>query len=244
MRAKPKTTRKPRRKPKRAPQTAARKVARRKTARRKASGAGAARRTRAARKQAAGARPRRKTAGKASRPRPAKRAAVAPPGESFPQRAGASPKQLVMFELVRARAALHAAIQGFTPGAANQPMADGAWSARETVLHLVNRDQARLRELERVLLGAEPSWRAADDARMSEINAELLGPVAHLDWEEAVRLMHRTRRQLMEAIESVPEGSTEVWVPDHPFGWMLHGLPPHDRHHAEIIKRWRRRRGA
>jgi hypothetical protein len=49
---------------------------------------------------------------------------------------------------------------------------------------------------------------------------------------------------LMEAVEGVPEQPAEIWSPEHPFGWMLNGLPPHDRHHAEIIKRWRAEAGA
>mgnify|MGYP003694153951 CR=1 FL=1 len=73
---------------------------------------------------------------------------AASPAPSFPQRQGASPKQLVMFEIVRARAAVLGAIQGLTAGSANQPMDGGKWSVRETVLHLVTRDQARMREAE------------------------------------------------------------------------------------------------
>jgi hypothetical protein len=42
----------------------------------------------------------------------------------------------------------------------------------------------------------------------------------------------------------VPEQPAEVWSPAHPFGWMLQGLPPHDQHHAEIIKQWRAEVGA
>jgi hypothetical protein len=48
----------------------------------------------------------------------------------------------------------------------------------------------------------------------------------------------------MEAIEGVPEEPAEVWSPGHPFGWMLHALPPHDQHHAEIVKQWRAESGA
>jgi len=163
---------------------------------------------------------------------------------SFPQRSGASPKQLALFEIVRARAAVLGAIQGLTGASANQPMAQGKWSVRETVLHLVTRDQARMREGEAALRGQSASWKGIHDPEMSAINAELMSPLRALDWDEALRLLHRTRELLMEELESVPEEPAEVWSPDHPFGWMLQGLPPHDRHHAEVIKRWRAEHGA
>ena len=173
---------------------------------------------------------------------PKRKPARKPAKASFPQRAEASPKQLVLFELIRARAALHAALQGLVPGQAGAPMGAGKWSIRETVLHLITRDQARLRELEAALRGLTPSWKGADDARMGAINAELLAPITRLEWEEALRLLQLTRLQLIEAVESVPEESAEVWADEHPFGWMLRVLPAHDRHHADIIKRWRARR--
>ena len=162
---------------------------------------------------------------------------------AFPQRGGAETRQLVLFEMVRARAALLAAIQGLSPATAHEPI-DGRWSVREVVLHLVTRDQARLNELAGILRGATPSWKGVDDATMARINAEMMEPLLQHDWDEALRLLHRTRQQLMEAIETLPEESEALWAESHGFGWMLRALPPHDRHHAEIIKRWRSTRGA
>jgi hypothetical protein len=150
----------------------------------------------------------------------------------------------VLFELVRARAAVLGAIQGLTAGSANQPMAQGKWSVRETVLHLVTRDQARMREGEAALRGQNASWKGVKDPEMSAINSDLMAPLRALDWDEALRLLHRTRDLLMEELESVPDEPADVWSPDHPFGWMLQALPPHDRHHAEVIKRWRADHGA
>lgn len=167
-----------------------------------------------------------------------------PPTPSFPQRQDASLKQLALFELVRARATLFSAIQGLSGAGADEPMAAGQWSAREVVLHLVTRDQARLREMEAALRGATPSWKETDEGEWPAINEASLAPLRGHDWEEALRLLHRTRQEMMEAIESVPDAPAEVWSPEHPFGWMLHGLPPHDRHHADRIKRWRATRHA
>jgi hypothetical protein len=161
---------------------------------------------------------------------------------SFPQRQTASAKQLLRFELARARAAVLSAVQGLTPGSGNDPIAPGKWTPREIVLHLVTRDEARLRELDAVLRGANPSWKGTED--WTEINETNLAPLRHHDWEEALRLLHRTRQELMERIESVPEEPAGVWSPEHPFGGMMGGLPPHDRHHADQIKHWRAHRGA
>lgn len=193
----------------------------------------------------------RKTARRAAKPRlrvvrsarPARVAkqATTPP-EAFPQRWGASAKQVVLFELIRARAAVLAAIQGLLPGAASQPMESGKWSVREVVLHLVTRDQARLRESESAQRGQTASWKEISDDEADRLNEELLAPIRHLDWEEALRLLHRTRQHLMEEVESVPEEPAELWGAEHPFGWMLQALPGHDRHHADIIKRWRSER--
>jgi hypothetical protein len=149
----------------------------------------------------------------------------------------------MMFEMMRARAMVHAAVLGLTAAAVDQPLAPGKWSVRETLLHLATRDQVRLREMEAALRGVAPSWQGVKDPEMAGINAETLAPLRHLDWEETVRLLHRTRQQLMEELEMVPEDPVEVWGPAHPFGWMFHVLPPHDRHHAESIKRWRAERG-
>jgi hypothetical protein len=173
-----------------------------------------------------------------------RRAARKPaPPPAFRQRTSASGKQLVLFELLRARAAVLAAVQGMPPASAEQPLAEGKWNAREVVLHLVARDRVRLKEMEAALRGVRASWAGVSDEEMNRLNESDLASLRSLDWDAARRLLHTTRHLLMEAVESVPEEPTEVWNPEHPFGWMLHRLPPHDHHHAEAIKRWRAARG-
>jgi uncharacterized damage-inducible protein DinB len=182
--------------------------------------------------------------------RPAKRAARKPaprrpaPPPAFPQAAGASEKQRVMFALVRARTAVSAAIQGTTAGSAEQAMGEGKWSMKETILHLATRDRIRLRELEAALRGVQPSWAGISDEEQSRVNEQDLAALRHLSWEDAVRLLHSTREELLEAIESVPEEPAETWRVEHPFGWMMQRLPAHDTHHADVIKRWRAEAGA
>ena len=203
-------------------------VAKKKTSRKKV----AAKKKRAVRRAA----PRKAT----SRKKLAARKKPAP--QAFPQRAEASAKQLVLFELMRARATFLSAIQGLV--AASDPIAPGKWSPREIVLHVVTRDLARLRELETTLRGVPASWKDLQEGDWARVNEENLAPLRHHDWDEALRLLNRTRQQLIEELESVPEEPSEPWSPEHAFGAMLAGLPPHDRHHAEQIKRWRASRGA
>jgi len=166
----------------------------------------------------------------------------AKPARSFPQREGASSKQSVMFELMRSRAALGAAIQGLTGGSAAEPIARGKWNVRQIVLHLGHWDREALRAIESALLGRAPEWLgwgAANDARA---NQAALAALEHHDWDGALRLLHAIRAEFLEAVESVPEEPAEVWSREHAFGRMLWSSAEHDRHHAERIKRWRTER--
>jgi hypothetical protein len=167
-----------------------------------------------------------------------------PASRSFPQIDGASLKQMIVFQLLKSRAQVLAALQGLVAGTAEQPLGEGKWNTREIVLHLCCRDRARLREFEAALRGVKVSWQGLDDRAMARVNAAEVQPILHLAWDESLRLLHSTRQSLMEAIEGVPEEPAEVWSPEHPFGWMLHALPPHDQHHAEIVKQWRAESGA
>jgi uncharacterized damage-inducible protein DinB len=167
-----------------------------------------------------------------------------PTPPAFPQAQGGSNKQRVLFELVRARTQLMAALQGLSAGAGEQPLGPGKWSVREMVLHLVTRDRARLREMEAALLGRRGSWIGQGEAANAEMNERDLAPLRHHDWDQTLRLLQTTRQQLMEAIEAVSDEPAQVWETSHPFGEMLLKLPPHDRHHAEVLKRWRSTNGA
>jgi hypothetical protein len=215
-------------------------------------GAGAATARRGAAKRARAAKPARAARTRAAAPRPALSVVagrprkgpprVAPP-PAFPQTAGASDKQRVLFRLVRARAQVLAAVQGLVVGAAAQPLGVGKWTAREVVLHLACRDRARLREFEPALRGVPVSWQDLDEAEMAVVNARELAGVSHLAWDEALRLLLSTRESLMEALDDVPEEPADVWEPGHAFGWMLDVLPKHDEHHARQIKNWRAEAG-
>ena len=74
-------------------------------------------------------------------PKPLPKRAQAPLTEFAGAKAGASPKDLALFGLERARVAVHAAIQGLSAGSANRPIAPGRWSPRRLLLQLAHWDR-------------------------------------------------------------------------------------------------------
>lgn len=181
----------------------------------------------------------RTTAKRTARPaiarRPARRPAA--PAAFAPQKAGASAKDLLLFEIERARVAVTAAIQGLGAGSAARPVGEGRWSIHEVVLHLTGRDRVRLAEFDAMLAGRPASWAdVPPGAAQAAENEAQLATLRGLPWDEAVRLLATTREALMDRLRAVPAEPAEVWSESHPFGAMMHRLPGHDRGHAEAIK--------
>ena len=164
----------------------------------------------------------------------AKRAPVPPAFAA--QKAGASPRELLLFELVRARAAVKAALQGLASGSTVRPVAPGKWSPLEIVLHLSERDRVRLDEFDRTLAGVPRSWASLTEADMVAVNEAHLGPLRAHTWHEAVRRLDALRDELLERLAAVPDLPADVWLKGHAFADMIWGLPDHDRHHAMQIK--------
>jgi hypothetical protein len=163
--------------------------------------------------------------------------AVAPVPPAFSvQRAGASAREELLFELARARAAVKAATQGLTSGHAERPIAPGKWSIKEIVLHLSERDRVRLEEFGRTLGGQPRSWAGATHVQENEINEIHLAPLRTHTWDEAVRRMDSLREQLLWRLSQLPAQPDDVWQRGHAFGDMMWALPGHDRLHAEHIK--------
>ena len=152
-----------------------------------------------------------------------------------PQKSGASARELVLFELERARVAVIAAIQGLGAGA-ERPVGPGKWSPREIVLHLAVRDRVRLDEFDAIRGGTPASWAHLDAVAMVAVNEAHLAPLRRHSWDDAVRLLERTRAELLAALHAVPAEPAEVWGEAHPFGAVLRALALHDRRHADQIK--------
>lgn len=225
-----------------------RKAAPRKAAPRKAAPRKSVARRAAAPPTAAKRKPARASRRRASVPtaKRARQRAGAPPRAPGPvqpafavQRAAASAREHLLFELQRARASVKAAIQGLTAGAAMRPIAPGKWSPFEIVLHLSERDRVRLEEFARTLAGQARTWAGIEDPEMGAVNEAHLALLRAHTWDEAVRRLDSLREELLQRLFQVPALPDDVWQHGHAFGDMMWGLPDHDRHHAEQIKQVR-----
>ena len=168
-------------------------------------------------------------------PRAAKAAVAFTPTAFATQRSGAVPRDLLLFELVRARAAVKAALQGVASGRALQPIAPGKWNLLEIVLHLSERDRVRLEEFERLLAGVPPSWRGLSLDELAAVNEAHLAPLRAHTWDEALRRMDALRDELMERLARVAADEA-AWRKGHAFADTMGHLSQHDRHHAQQIK--------
>ena len=181
-------------------------------------------------------RPRAPKAPPLAAPRPA------PEPRAFAEaKATASAKDLVLFELVRARVAVAAAIQGMSAGSAEVPTGDGKWSTREMVLHLSFWDRECLPLLENAYQHGKGSGLTHED--IERRNPAGLEELRHHDWDSARRLLQLHRERLMEEFQSIPEEPAEMWSKEHPVGKLARILTHHDRHHADQLKAARTSRG-
>lgn len=146
----------------------------------------------------------------------------------------ASAKDLAIFDLVRARVEVQAAIQGLQSGPADRPVEDGKWSPREIVLHLHYWDREMLPYVERAWRHDERPPHTKDQI-LTE-NSSFLAELGHHDWDEARRLLQHSREQVLEELQSVPEEPAEMWSSEHALGWLIRILSHHDRHHAAVLK--------
>jgi len=177
--------------------------------------------------------------------RPARRAkpgAAVQVSEFAGAKAGASAKDLALFGLERARVSVHAAIQGLGAAAANRATGEDKWSVRQIVLHLAFWD----REIVQKYLEAAAARNQRAGIRHAEIeamNTAGLAPLEHHDWESAKRMLQTTHDALWEALDSIPAEPAEAWSREHAVGELVWEITKHDRHHADVIKRWRAESG-
>jgi hypothetical protein len=171
----------------------------------------------------------------------APRRALAQPPRPVPpafavQRANATPREELLFELQRARASVKAAVQGLGAGLADSPVAPGKWSIKEIVLHLSERDRVRLEEFARTIGGQPRSWAGVQKREETDQNEVHLSPLRAHSWDDALRRLDTMREQLLLRLSEVPAEPDDVWRRGHPFADMMWGLPEHDRLHAHQIK--------
>jgi hypothetical protein len=172
-------------------------------------------------------------------------AAVArvPKSRSFKQTDVATQKQMVLFRMARARTSVLAALQGLQPGSAEQLLAKKPWNARQMVLFLAAWDQEHALAIEPALAGVQPEWLTKARKHGEVIRVRAVERLDHLSWDDALRLLHHARQELLAALEDIPEEPAEIWAATHALGRLLHSVPTHDLEHADIVKRWRANEG-
>jgi hypothetical protein len=156
--------------------------------------------------------------------------------------AGASAKDLALFDLVRARVEIHGAIQGMLAASAEVPVGEGKWNPRQIVLHLHYWDREMLPYVEPAYLHNQRPPHTKDDILAENLSSQQ--DLAGHDWEVAKRLMQQSRESVIEALQSLPEEPAEMWSAEHALGWLIRILSHHDRHHAAVIKDARTRTGS
>jgi uncharacterized damage-inducible protein DinB len=157
---------------------------------------------------------------------------------SFPQRGAASARQRVVFELMRARARVRAAVQGLGPAGAEAPLRPGGWTVRETTLHLASWDALAAAWAERLGQGERPPWQDARGRALDRLNRELLEPLRALSWEATLRRLERERRGLLDALDGLA-AHPACWESGAPLAELLADIADNDHHHAGQIKRHR-----
>jgi hypothetical protein len=148
--------------------------------------------------------------------------------------ASASAKDLALFDLVRARVELSAAVQGMTASSAETPIAGGKWSPRQVVLHVYYWDREMLPWVEKAYQRGVKPPHTMDDILAENETSQI--ELAGHDWETAKRMLQQARESLIEALQSLPEEPAEMWTTEHPLGWLIRILSKHDRHHAGRLK--------
>ncbi len=174
-----------------------------------------------------------------SRARPA-RGRGKPPEPFAAAKAGASAKDLALFEFVRARVAVHAAVQGMAPASAEVPSAPGKWTIRQTLLHLAYWDHEMWRAVEEAFQHNRRPHTSHEE--IERINPDAIAALAHLDWESAKRLLQAHRERCSRRCRASPRSPLRCGHAITRWAGSSTLLTAHDRHHAEALREARARR--
>ncbi len=174
---------------------------------------------------------------------------MSPAGERVPHvpfgraSSGATPKQRLLFRLMRERVHLLGAYQGLSPAQLKEPMGEGKGSVRDAIADISCWELAVVDAFPAALAGLRPALldMAADEReRWSREQRER---ARALTLEEVLRGFQVTRLELLDRLEAAPEEPAAMWAGEHPVGGMLDLLARQDRDVAERIKEWRGEKG-
>ncbi len=156
---------------------------------------------------------------------------------------GATPKQRLLFRLMRERVHLLGAYQGLTRVQMEESPAPGKWSVRDVLAHITSWELTVVDALLGARGGSRPAMMDFSVEEEQRWNEDQHARTGALSLEDVVRGFQLTRLELLDQLEVLPEEPVQLWEVDHPVGWMIDKLARHDRHHADAIKQWRGERG-
>ena len=160
-----------------------------------------------------------------------------------PTAAKVTAKQHLLNGLLESRDRVNFAIRGLLGTGVESPLVPGAWSVREIVLHLCHWDYSIREAVDSTVRDVPPRWEKHGPEEDARMNAAGLERFRGVPWADAIELLRRGRRSLLVALDRVPAEPAVLWTGEHVFGRMLLDVPPHERHHAEKILRWRAEQG-
>jgi len=158
-------------------------------------------------------------------------------------KAGATPKQRLLFRLMQGRVHLLGAYQGLSQAQLVEPMGERKGSVRDAIAHITCWEIAVVDVFPAALEGLRPAmmdFGAEDLKRWSEEQHER---TRGLTLDETLRGFQITRLELLDRVEGAPEDPAEMWAESHPVGWMLDMLARNDDYYADLIKAWRGHKG-
>ena len=153
--------------------------------------------------------------------------------------AGATPKQRVLFRLMRERVHLIGAYQGLSAAQLVEPMAEGAGSVRDALALVAAWEVAAVDALPAARAGVRPAMMGFSYEDEERWRAEQLAHSRALALEDVMRGLQLTRLELLDQLEVMPEEPAAMWEPTEAVGWLVDRLARNDREQADAIKRWR-----
>jgi hypothetical protein len=158
-------------------------------------------------------------------------------------KAGATPKQRILFRLMQQRVHLLGAYQGLAESQLLEPMTEGGESVRDALTVLAAWELATVDALATARAGERPAFLEWKDDERRRWAAGQRERTRSLAVDDVVRGLQVTRLELLDQMEAMPEEPAEMWTAPHPVGALIERLSANDLELADAIKRWRSERG-
>jgi uncharacterized damage-inducible protein DinB len=137
------------------------------------------------------------------------------------------------------RRELMAAIEGLTEAQMEERSID-RWSVKNHLAHIVQWDELRFLEINRISQGYQSLLRGMTDEQVEFFNTTSAGLRDSMSWAQLRWELETSRARVIDAIRNItPDGLDESRYGEA----GLSGGARHEQEHAETIRRWRASRG-